>query len=204
MFNAFGRYVLTICLVLSLGLSVGCSSKGFMVIEDAPHGTSANQTLGMRYAVDSGSLSPTERYSWLELCEKVTKSSFVFFTEEFYVNCIPQLPLTAQANKTTATGWVAGIIAPVVSSGLQAGAIAFAGYQIGHGIGKTGTKVTNNNGGNTSSGNTTNATGGNATGGNATAKGGNAKATGGDGGAGGAGGDGGTGAFCPPGICKDK
>ena len=190
MFNAFGRYVLTICLVLSLGLSVGCSSKGFMVIEDAPHGTSANQTLGMRYAVDSGSLSPTERYSWLELCEKVTKSSFVFFTEEFYVNCIPQLPLTAQANKTTATGWVAGIIAPVVSSGLQAGAIAFAGYQIGHGIGKTGTKVTNNNnGGNTSSsGNSASGNGG----------------TGGAGGDGGTGGAGGTGAFCPPGLCKDK
>lgn len=155
------QLILTVCVVLTLVTSFGCSSRGFMVIEDAPYGALPHQTLGMRYGVDSGSLSPTERYSWLELCDKVMKPSFIFFTSEDYKNCIPQMPLTAQANKTTATGWVAGIVAPVVSSGMQAGAIAFAGYQIGQGIGKTGTKVTTNN---NNGGNSTAATGGNSSG----------------------------------------
>jgi hypothetical protein len=204
------QWVSVMCLALFVLTTFGCSSRGFMVIEDAPLGAPANHTLGMRYAVDSGALSPTERYSWLELCEKVQKPSFIFFTDESYVNCTPQMPLTAQANKTTATGWVAGIVAPVVSSGLQAGAIAFAGYEIGRGIGKTGTRVTNNNnGGNTSStggsstntnGNTNTNTNGNTNGNSAAGGQGGSGGLGGNGGNGGHGGQGGNGGIGGNGI----
>jgi uncharacterized membrane protein YgcG len=186
---------------------VGCSGQSFVVIEDAPHGFAANQTLGLRTATDLGALAPTTKMAWLEVCDKeVTESKKVVvkdsrdstpaYTEVKYVHCAPADHLQQIADKSTSTGYIAGVAAPVI----QGAAIAYAGHEIGRGIAHSGSRTTNNaSNGNTNSnsatnGNSNNATGGNGQGGNG-GNGGN-----GQGGNGGNGGNGGT----PPGCAHNN
>ena len=177
MMRSIGSFM---CAILLLA-SIGCSSSGFLVVQDAPKGALPNQTLGLRAIVDTGSLSPTERYSWLELCDKVVSPVLKFWTSVEYRNCEPQVALTQVAQKTTTTGWVAGVVGPVIQTGMMAASVAYAGHEIGQGIGNSGSRTTNNNTGNggNSSGQSQgqlqgqyqkggNATGGTGNGGNAT------------------------------------
>jgi len=139
-----------ICAILLL-VSFGCSGSGFLVVQDSPKGARPDQTLGLRAVVDTGSVTPTERYSWLELCDKVVTPTLKFFSSTNYVNCEPQVSLTQVAQKTTTTGWVSGVVGPVIQTGMMAAAVAYAGHEIGDGISQSGTKNTttnNNTGGN--------------------------------------------------------
>ena len=144
MMRSIGSFM---CAILLLA-SIGCSSSGFLVVQDAPKGALPNQTLGLRAIVDTGSLSPTERYSWLELCDKVVSPVLKFWTSVEYRNCEPQVALTQVAQKTTTTGWVAGVVGPVIQTGMMAASVAYAGHEIGQGIGNSGSRTTNNNTGN--------------------------------------------------------
>lgn len=196
----------SICSLLLVGLLFlsGCSTKSFLVMEDGPKGYSTNQTLGVRAGVDTGSLSPTERYSWLEVCDRVEVPTFFgLLSETHYVNCEVATNHMAQAARTTTTGYIAGVVGPVIQTGLTAGAVAYTGHMIGKGIGRSGDNIQS------TTTNTTSSNGGVANGGSATAKGGsgfgygqggNVKveegavvANGGAGGQGGAGGLGGIG-----------
>jgi len=148
----FRKLTVSVLSVLMLLVSLGCSTTGFLPIEDSPRGYSSDQTLGLRAGVDTGSLSPTERYSWLEVCDKVVSPVLKFWTSVEYRNCEPNVPLTQVAQKTTTTGYVAGIVGPVISTGMTAAAIAYAGHEIGQGIGRSGSTETNNvNNGNSNS-----------------------------------------------------
>ena len=177
MMRSIGSFM---CAILLLA-SIGCSSSGFLVVQDAPKGALPNQTLGLRAVVDTGSVTPTERYSWLELCDKVVSPVLKFWTSVEYRNCEPQVSLTQVAQKTTTTGWVAGVVGPVIQTGMMAASVAYAGHEIGQGIGRSGSQTTNTNTGNggNSSGQSQgqlqgqyqkggNATGGTGNGGNAT------------------------------------
>ena len=147
MMRSIGSFM---CAILLLA-SIGCSSSGFLVVQDAPKGALPNQTLGLRAVVDTGSVTPTERYSWLELCDKVVSPVLKFWTSVEYRNCEPQVSLTQVAQKTTTTGWVAGVVGPVIQTGMMAASVAYAGHEIGNGISQSGTKNTttnNNTGGN--------------------------------------------------------
>ena len=189
------RFTLAYAFVAMLSVA-GCSGQNFVVIEDAPLGAKADQTLGMRTATDLSALSPTSKYSWLELCDKVVVPTLRVFTATHYVNCAPADHLQQMADKSNSTGYVAGIVAPVI----QGAAIAYAGHEIGQGIGRSGSKTTNNN------------TGGN---GNGTASTSQSqrqsqdqsqhqRARGGEGGQGGNGGEGGQGGNGCPGHSCDN
>jgi hypothetical protein len=174
----------SICSLLLVGLLFlsGCSTKSFLVMEDGPKGYSTNQTLGVRAGVDTGSLSPTERYSWLEVCDRVEVPTFFgLFSETHYVNCEVATNHMAQAARTTTTGYIAGVVGPVIQTGLTAGAVAYTGHMIGKGIGRSGDNIQ------TTTTNTSSSSGGVANGGSATAKGGTSLsyAEGGQGGKGG-------------------
>ena len=147
MMRSIGSFM---CAILLLA-SIGCSSSGFLVVQDAPKGALPNQTLGLRAVVDTGSVTPTERYSWLELCDKVVSPVLKFWTSVEYRNCEPQVSLTQVAQKTTTTGWVAGVVGPVIQTGMMAASVAYAGHEIGQGIGNSGSRTTNNNGNQNSS-----------------------------------------------------
>lgn len=162
-FRSLGSMLLVCLLLLS-----GCSSKTFLVMEDGPKGYAPNQTLGVRAGVDTGSLSPTERYSWLEICDRVDVPSFFgLLTDTHYVNCEVATNHMAQAARTTTTGYIAGVVGPVIQTGLTAGAVAYTGHAIGKGIGQSGS--------NFSTTNNTTSNGGSSTGGSSSsvAKGGN-------------------------------
>ena len=220
MMRSIGSFM---CAILLLA-SIGCSSSGFLVVQDAPKGALPNQTLGLRAVVDTGSVTPTERYSWLELCDKVVSPVLKFWTSVEYRNCEPQVALTQVAQKTTTTGWVAGVVGPVIQTGMMAASVAYAGHEIGNGISQSGTKNTttnNNTGGNGNGTASSNQFQGQLQGQKQTATGGSAHAsnsntnlnsninsnqnhaTGGNGvGNGGQGGNGGSG--CPGNSCGDK
>ena len=220
MMRSIGSFM---CAILLLA-SIGCSSSGFLVVQDAPKGALPNQTLGLRAVVDTGSVTPTERYSWLELCDKVVSPVLKFWTSVEYRNCEPQVSLTQVAQKTTTTGWVAGVVGPVIQTGMMAASVAYAGHEIGNGISQSGTKNTttnNNTGGNGNGTASSNQFQGQLQGQKQTATGGSAHAsnsntnlnsninsnqnhaTGGNGvGNGGQGGNGGSG--CPGNSCGDK
>lgn len=178
---------------------VGCSGQSFVVIEDAPHGFAATQTLGMRSATDLGALAPTTKMAWLEVCDKVVtktgKQPAPVYETTNYVNCAPADHLQAIADKSTSTGYIAGVAAPVI----QGAAIAYAGHEIGRGIAQSGSRTTNN----AANGNTntnSNVNGNNANGG----AGGNGNGGVGNGGQGGNGGNGGVGNGGTPPGCNNN
>lgn len=180
----------SMALVLAM---IGCSGQNFVVIEDAPHGFASNQTLGMRTATDLGAVAPTTKMAWLEVCDKQVKKTGAFsdrgasqYEQVSYVNCQPADHLQQIADKSTTTGYIAGVAAPVI----QGAAIAYAGHEIGKGIGNSGSRTTNNNG--NSSGNS--AVNSNSNGNSNSANGGQGgNGHGGNGGNGGHGGSGGPG-----------
>ncbi len=158
---------LVVMFLVSMLFLGGCSTKSFLVMEDGPKGYLPTQSLGVRAGVDTGSLSPTERYSWLEICDRVEKPTFFgLHTEKNYVNCEVAVQHMAQAARTTTTGYIAGVVGPVIQTGLTAGAVAYTGHAIGKGIGRSGDNIQ------TTTTNSTSSNGGTANGGSAYAKGG--------------------------------
>lgn len=175
--------------LLLVVLLSGCSSASFLAVEDGPKGFLPTQSIGLRSATELGALAPIERYSFLEICDRVEVSTFIIFKTNNYHNCELLTKYMQHAARTTATGYIAGVVAPVVQTGLSSAATAYGMHQIGRGIGKSGSNIsstTNNS-----------SQGGNAEGGDASAEGGDASAEGGIGqggiGQGGNGGQGGIG-----------
>jgi hypothetical protein len=192
------KTVSTFLTAMAMLALVACSGQNFVVIEDAPHGFGPNQTLGLRTATDLGALAPTTKMAWLEVCDKVVtttgKNPAPVYTDTQYVNCGPADHYQQIADKSTSTGFVAGLAAPVIQAGAMLGSAAI----LADGIRDSGSRTTNNNtttssakNKNTNSnvnGNSNNANGG---------AGGNGQ--GGNGGAGGNGGQGGNSPNGPPG-----
>jgi uncharacterized membrane protein YgcG len=187
---------------------IGCSGQNFVVVEDAPRGFAQNQTLGLRTATDLGALAPTTKMAWLEVCDKVVaksgKAPAPVYETISYVNCAAADHHQAIADKSTSTGFVAGLAAPVIQAGAMVGSAAL----LADGIRDSGSRTTNNN--NTSStaknknsneNTNTNVNGNNANGGaGGNGQGGNGGG-GGNGGSGGNGGNGGVGnGGTPPGC----
>lgn len=175
------NFLTSLLLVILLS---GCSSASFLAVEDGPKGFLPTQSIGLRSATEIGALAPTERYSFLEVCDRVEVSTFILFKTNNYHNCELLTKYMQHAARTTATGYVAGVVAPVVQTTLASAANAYGMHQIGRGIGRSGSNIsstTNNS-----------SQGGNAEGGDASAEGGDASAEGGIG-QGGQGGQGGIG-----------
>lgn len=196
------KTVSTFLTAMALLALVACSGQNFVVVEDAPHGFGPTQTLGLRTATDLGALAPTTKMAWLEVCDKVvTKTGKapapVYETIE-YVHCAAADHHQAIADKSTSTGFVAGLAAPVISAGAMVGSAAL----LADGIRDSGSRTTNNNNTTSSAKNknandntNTNVNGNNANGGaGGNGQGGNGgNGQGGNGGGGGNGGSGGNG-----------
>lgn len=159
------NFLTSLLLVILLS---GCSSASFLAVEDGPKGFLPTQSIGLRSATEIGALAPTERYSFLEVCDRVEVSTFILFKTNNYHNCELLTKYMQHAARTTATGYVAGVVAPVVQTTLASAANAYGMHQIGRGIGRSGSNIsstTNNS-----------SQGGNAEGGDASAEGGDASA----------------------------
>ena len=192
------KTVSTFLTAMALLALVACSGQNFVVVEDAPHGFGPTQTLGLRTATDLGALAPTTKMAWLEVCDKVvTKTGKapapVYETIE-YVHCAAADHHQAIADKSTSTGFVAGLAAPVISAGAMVGSAAL----LADGIRDSGSRTTNNN--NTTSSAKNKNTNSNVNGNSNNANGGaGGNGQGGNGGAGGNGGQGGNSPNGPPG-----
>lgn len=160
------NYLTSLLLIVLLS---GCSSATFLAVEDGPKGFLPTQSIGLRAATDIGALAPTERYSFLEVCDRVETSTWIFFKTNNYHNCELLTKYMQVAARTTATGYVSGVIAPVVQTAMGSAATAYGMHQIGRGIGKSGSNISS----------TTNNS---SQGGDASAEGGEASAEGGAGG----------------------
>ena len=148
--------------VLALGLSA-CSGMSRVPMFELDGETSGLNTF-MKTTSDPHAFAPTTQSVVIETCNyTVDYEGPNAHSPKITVQVPSCLTITDHQFNST-TGYVAGMFAPM----LQAGAMAYAGHEIGKGLGRSGSV------------NNTNVSGGNATGGA-----GGAGGTGGNGGAGG-------------------
>jgi hypothetical protein len=126
--------------LLSVVLLVGCAGVSRVPLDKA---LTARQVV-MTTVSDPHAWAPTTQRSWLELCDVTAKPAFddkySFEWVHTFQNCVP----SGEVQFTSATGYVAGLVGPVLYSGAALGSAALIGPL---GLAKSGPTVNQSGGG---------------------------------------------------------
>lgn len=126
-------------------LVMGCAGVSRIPLDEKYTGRQLVQTT----ISDPHAWAPTTQRSWLELCDVTVAPSKIgwwlelFEWEHKFANCVPQ----GEAQFSTATGYIAGAMQPLIYSGAMVG----SAWLIGDGLSKSGPTVNQTGGGATQS-----------------------------------------------------
>jgi hypothetical protein len=132
------RYILYLCSILLGSLvTVGCATNSVVPISQV-----GPETLILRTVSDPHALAPTVQSSVHQLCQTDDQVTWYGGTTVRYRNCHEVVVPGAQL--VTTTGYIAGVMGPVI----YAGGILGGGYFVGRGLGHSGgTTTTTSTGG---------------------------------------------------------